>query len=201
MKKLLVVLAVSCFTYNSFAQKDDKEEQHGFKRENVFVGGSIALGLGSNGFIGGANPQVGYSIAKWLDAGITTNIIYSSQRDPYYDIRQKAVNYGIGPFIRICPVSIIHLQAQYEFNWTNGSVTDLQSGNKIGNFNVSAPSLLVGAGYGRRIVGSTFFYTTLLFDVTKNANSPYVYVEGNTKTSLPVIRAGFNVYLHRRNEK
>jgi hypothetical protein len=203
MKKIFLAILFTSLGILTFAQEEKEEEpSKGFKRENMFAGGSINLGLGGGSFNVGANPQIGYSVANWLDVGVTTNIIYFSQRYNIsgYEIRQRSWNYGGGPFVRICPISMIHLQAQYEYNWTSGTAEDINSGTRQ-KFNVSAPSLLVGAGYGRRLVGESWFFTTVLFDVTKDVNSPYVYVEGQSKISLPIIRAGFNVYFNRKKDR
>jgi hypothetical protein len=205
MRKILIAAMFTLTTLGVVAQRDSSDKKRGFDVERMFIGGSISLGLGNGNFTIGANPQVGYSVFNWLDAGITTNINYYTQRSTLlfnnagYSLRQKAFNYGGGPFIRICPISMIHLQAQYEYNWISGTVEDLQTGAKE-KFNVSAPSLLIGAGYGRRFVGESFFFTTILFDITKDDHSPYVYVEGSSKIALPIIRAGFNVYFRKRKE-
>jgi hypothetical protein len=145
--------------------------------------------------------MVGYSLNNWLDAGLTTNIVYYTQRyrNFGFDVRQRSINYGGGPFLRAFPFSFLHLQAQYEYNRTTGNVQDLQTGLKD-KFKVDAPSLLVGVGYGGRVVGQSFFYTTLLFDVTKNEGSPYVIVEGNQRISQPILRAGFNIYLKPKKQ-
>lgn len=200
MKKLLTLLLMA-ITINVSAQNEEEgEEKRGFDKNRMFLGGSVNLGFGSGSFAVGANPQVGYSLTNWLDAGITTNIIYSSQRYVYssgFDVRQRSWNYGGGPFIKIFPVNFIHLQAQYEYNWITGNAENLVNGFKE-KFSIEAPSLLVGAGYGQRMVGNSSFFTTILFDVTRHENSPYVLVEGQSKTALPIVRAGFTFYLGQR---
>lgn len=200
MKKLLTLLLIA-FSFTAFAQEENEEEEkRGFNINRMYVGGSLNLGFGSGSFAVGANPQVGYSITNWLDLGITTNIIYGSQRYNYgsgFDIRQRSWNYGAGPFIKIFPINFIHLQAQYEYNWMTGTAENTVNGYKE-SFNMSAPSLLVGAGYGQRMIGNSSFFTTILFDVTKDVNSPYVLVEGQSKTSMPIVRAGLTFYLGQR---
>ncbi|HRI21850.1 MAG TPA: hypothetical protein PLA68_12895, partial [Panacibacter sp.] len=100
------------------------EGAKGLKKENIFIGGGINLGFAANTFSVGVAPEIGYSIAHWLDAGIAFNINYISQRaDPsgfYNDnIRLRSFSYGGGPFVRIYPVQFLFLQGQYEGNWTN----------------------------------------------------------------------------------
>jgi hypothetical protein len=196
MKYLFMTLLLLAGTFAAVAQEEDNEERKGFKRENIFLGTSLNVGIGNGGYVLGGNPQFGYSIAQWLDAGITTNLIYASQRYLNFgrEVRQRSFNYGGGPFVRVFPINMIHLQAQYEYNWTSGNVQDIGSGQRQ-KFKVDAPSFLVGAGYGQRVVGRSSFYTTILFDLTKDVNSPYVLIEGNQKIAMPVFRAGFNIYL------
>ena len=201
MKYLFTFLLAAC-SFAAIAQIEEEEEMNekkGFDIRRMFAGGSLNVGLGGGSFNLGANPQIGYSLTNWLDAGITTNIIYFSQRYNmgFGDLRQRSWNYGGGPFVKVFPISMIHLQAQYEYNWTSGNVEFLPTGERE-KFNVSAPSLLVGAGYGRRIVGQTSFFTTILFDVTKNDNSPYVFYEGQSKIALPIIRAGLTFYFKKK---
>jgi hypothetical protein len=62
-------------------------------------------------------------------------------------------------------------------------------------YNANAPSLLLGIGYGRRVVGESSFYIALMFDAISNSNSPYNDIYGHP---LPVLRAGFDFYLHKR---
>src|ERR1700754_5209673 len=73
----------------------------GFRKENLFVGGGLGLGFGSYDFNVGINPEVGYSLTRWLDAGIVGNFNYTSIRaDPNYNdnIRQRQFSYGGGLF-------------------------------------------------------------------------------------------------------
>lgn len=204
MKKFLFILAIACLGKTSTAQKKDKDEREdkgGFKKENVFVGTSIGLGIGGwdNTFSIGANPQIGYSVAEWLDAGIVTNINYYALRytDGAFNYKQNSTNYGAGGFIKLYPIKMIHLQAQYEYNWINTKVTQRET-NISQTFKQEAPSVLLGVGYGQRVVGQTSFFTTLLLDVTKNINSPYV---DNFGQAVPFFRTGFTVYLKPKKQR
>ena len=101
MKKLLISFGLTAITFSSFAQEESDEEKGKFKKENIFIGGGIGLGLGgwSSGFNVGANPEFGYSVAPWLDAGISTNVNYFSFRAEVNNgIRQRSLNLGIGAF-------------------------------------------------------------------------------------------------------
>ncbi|GGB16425.1 hypothetical protein [Puia dinghuensis] len=171
----------------------------GFLKQNLFLGGSLGLGLGSYNFDVGVNPEVGYSLNQWLDVGAVVNFNYTSVKaDPSLvynlNVSSKQFTYGGGLFGRAYVLPFLFLTAQPEFNWTNVKETDMTSGTTY-KYNANAPSLLLGVGYGRRMVGESGFYIALLFDVLDNKNSPYNDVYGHP---LPVIRAGFDFYLHKR---
>jgi hypothetical protein len=124
MKKKLFLFSLSfIFITAAFSQytpenNSPKEESKGFKKENIFIGGGLNLGFASNTFQVGISPEIGYSIAEWLDAGIGLNISYLSQKaDPYYyyndNTRYHSLNYGGGPFIRIYPIRFLFVQTQF----------------------------------------------------------------------------------------
>src|SRR4051794_39699953 len=95
--KIIAVILFSFFSVSTFAQdkemetvKDDRRNdesssEHGFKKENLFIGGGIQLSLSNHNFGVGANPVMGYSINKWVDVGIGVNWNYISQREAYLD--------------------------------------------------------------------------------------------------------------------
>lgn len=193
IQKLLFVLVLAVTATGSFAQQNEDEEQKGkFKRENVFLGTSLNLGISNRSFNVGLNPEIGYSITKWLDGGVALNINYFSQNaSEFSNIRFRNFNFGGGPFLRVWPVSFLHLQVQPEFNWINSSQKNVQTG-QTGNYKYQAGSLLVGVGYGTRVLGSHYSYVTLMIDVTQNINSPY---RDQYNDPLPIFRAGFGMYL------
>jgi hypothetical protein len=61
-----------------------------------------------------------------------------------------------------------------------------------------AASFLAGIGYSQRIVGRTNFYIAVMFDLLDNPYSPY---RDYTGAALPVVKAGFDIYLHPRYER
>lgn len=151
---------------------------------------------------------MGYSINRWIDAGIVLNFTYYSNRHVTYynpgsglyfssDDKLKQTNFGPGAFIKIYPVKFLFVQAQGEMNfisekfmYADGSPTDKT------RYNV--PSLLVGAGYssGREGIGNFFYHISISFDVLKDKNSPYVEQISNGKINvLPIIRAGIQIPL------
>ncbi|MBA4141379.1 MAG: hypothetical protein H0X70_12965, partial [Segetibacter sp.] len=60
-----------------------------------------------------------------------------------------------------------------------------------------APSLLLGAGYSRRMIGQSNFFTVIMFDAGNNLNSPYIDSYGS---KLPILRTGFNFYLRPKRQ-
>ncbi|MBS1664296.1 MAG: hypothetical protein JST68_24840 [Bacteroidetes bacterium] len=174
----------------------DEVAPTGFSKENLFVGGGLGLGIGSYSFNVGAFPEVGYSVASWLDVGIVGNFNYTSQKDLYYsNLRTKTFSYGGGVFGRAYVLPFLFLTAQPEINWISQKLKDNNSGQILDRYNANAGSVLVGLGYGQRVVGQSNFYIALMFDVAQNKNSPYNDVNGHP---LPVIRAGFDVFVHKK---
>ncbi len=206
MKSVYSLLLVTLFSVNAFAQKesdDDDDQKGGFKKENLFTGGSVNVSLGGGTTALGISPYFGYSVNRYLDVAVSAGINYISQRqyDPYYynylgKVRQTI--YGPGAFVRVFPLKFLFLQAQYEYNiikykliYANSQPTD--------KFNYNASSLLLGAGYagGREEGSNSFYYFSVAFDVAGSKNSPYIdyNTSGGGKRVIPIIRAGYNIAL------
>ncbi len=197
MKKGLITCLTLLLCAGLFAQDSTETEQKGkFKRENIFLGTGLNLGFANGSFNVGLNPEIGYSLNDWLDFGIALNVNYFSQNaSDYYPTRFRNFNFGGGTFLRIWPVSFLHLQIQPEYNWINSS-------QKTGSlpsatFHYNAGSLLLGVGYGTRIIGRQYQYITLMIDVLQDAHSPYR--NNNSNDPLPVFRAGFGIYLNKKH--
>lgn len=192
MKKILLICCLAA-SLNSFAQ--DEKQKH-YEPSNWFTGGSISLGFSGgsySSFLAGIHPHYGYTIAKWLDAAAVANLEYQSQRDPYNN-KYHSTTYGFGVFTRVFPVHFLFLQAEPEYNFINVKATD-QNGNSS-RANLHAPSLLLGGGYTTSRSGkNSFGYVSILVDVIKDVNSPYVDGYGNL---VPIIRAGVNIGLNRK---
>jgi hypothetical protein len=205
MKKIIVLNGI-CLLLSGFVLAQ-KEGEGGFKKENLFTGGSITASFSNRQTILGATPVFGYKLAEWVDAGLAFNYVYSGARDyNEFNDRVRQNVYGPGVFTRLYPVDFLFAQAQYEYNFTTlkyraapGSVYYIDQKIKT-----TAGSLLLGAGWaqGRGPGSNSFYYIALLFDVLKNINSPYVNVEYNPAnpaqqrvTMAPIIRAGFNIAL------
>lgn len=194
MKRTIVLLFIASILSLSVSAQDEDEKKGGWKKDHLFIGTGLNLGF-SNGFIIGLNPEIGYSINKVIDAGIATNFTYVTQRNQYDNnsVRYRAI--GAGPFVRIWPIRSIFIGGQYEYNIIsisqkiNGTITDKTSAN--------ASSILIGAGYGTRMIGQSQFYTSIMIDALKDENSPYRDQFGRV---LPVFRTGFIFYLGRKNK-
>ena len=197
MKKLILsLLFFSITTTFIFAQeKKDDEEKKGFKKENLFTGGSISLAFYNNTFLVGGSPVFGYSIANWIDAGIVGNYNYTSYRDvSVFDDKLRQSVYGGGVFTKLYPVRFLFAQAQFEHNFIKQKYI-LPGGGPSATATDDANSFLIGGGYttGRwGAGGSPFFYLAVLFDVSGNINSPYTDAYGRT---IPIIRGGIQVPL------
>ena len=189
----MILLLVTGFA--TYAQENNEEEQRGFRKDKLFTGGSISFGLGNNTFQIGANPMFGYSLTKWIDAGLVGNYNYASFRDVIaYDDKLRSTTYGGGLFTRIYPLRFLFVQAQFEHNFIKEKYIP---GNGLENEtnNVEANSLLAGVGIATdRYAGDSrpFFYFSLLFDVLDNDFSPYRRSDGSV---LPILRAGLQIPL------
>jgi hypothetical protein len=205
MKKLfLSILLVSLI--GRIAAQDEEIKEKGFKKENLFTGGSITLSFYSGGLILGGTPMFGYQPAPWVDAGIVLNYTYQGSRDVYV-LDDKVHQHVLGPgvFTRIYPLRFLFAQGQFEHNFTTIKYSD-PYGTSLKENN-DANSLLVGGGIaqGRQRGSNSFFYFTILFDVLKNRYSPYVnniydsYGELIRTDMIPIFRAGVNIALFQKS--
>lgn len=211
MKRTIFITALLIiFSFAVFAQKEKEEDKSkGFQKERLFTGGSITASFFTGGTILGASPIFGYQLANWVDAGVVINYTYEGQRDYQFQndkLRQNV--YGPGIFTRIYPFRFLFVQGQFEHNFTRVNYTD--PGGFKSSFKTDANSFLVGAGIaeGRQKGSNTFFYISLLFDVLKDRDSPYVNNVYDLNTGqylrtdmVPVIRAGINIGLFQGHNR
>ena len=209
MKKCLLLAGAIIIIANTGMAQDEEEGQKGFKKENLFTGGSITLSFFNGQTLLGANPIFGYKIANWIDAGLSFNFLYSSIRYFYQpNDRLRQTLYGPGVFTRLYPISFLFVQGQVERNFITQKYTASSSSYSDGKYTTSASSLLLGAGYaqGRSEGSNSFYYISILFDVLKNRYSPYVNVINpdtpqQSIVMTPIIRAGVNIALFSRRER
>jgi hypothetical protein len=199
MKKVSCVLvaAIWVLVVNAQYEKEESDEKvNGFKKENLFTGGSLTASFYSGGTVLGLSPYFGYSINKFIDVAVSVNFNYTSQRDLYYyGDKTKQTVWGPGAFVRLFPIKFIFAQAQYEYNFLKVKYfPPANSGLQKDIYSVKAFSFLVGGGYcnGREGTGDMFYYFSVLWDVKKDINSPYTDGLGRT---IPIIRGGLQIPL------
>lgn len=199
MKWIAGIIVCLFLTTHINAQNEGVEEPHGFRKDRIFFGGSIGLGFGNLSTNIGANPEIGYSLSRFLDAGLSFNINYFSVKaDPNFiinsNVRSRSFMLGGGPFIRLYPINNFFIQGQIEMNRIRNSEKyfSLPEGQNEFKQNINVTSNLVGVGYAQRIIGQSNFYTLIMIDISNNIASPYITGNGE---KLPIIRAGFNIYL------
>jgi hypothetical protein len=202
MKKLYCILL--CFvSISSYAQRYYREEPPILDKQPLpnnrwYIGTGIGLGLGfsSNSLSLGANPEVGYTLNEWLDVGASFNINYYSYSNiDGYNTKQRSFNYGGGLYARAYPFQGFFLQVLPEYNWIDTKI--IPTAGNTQNYKQQAASLLVGAGFGRRFIGQSSFYTLIMVDVGSEVQSPYKDYYGGI---LPVFRTGFTFYLHSKKK-
>src|SRR5690349_14302710 len=103
-KSVIVFLCFMSFSRTLLAQNENDGEKKGFKKENFYVGGSISASIATGIFGIGANPEFGYSLARWADIGIVANYNYTSYRQYYATDKLRQTIYGGGFYTRLFPV-------------------------------------------------------------------------------------------------
>jgi hypothetical protein len=159
-----------------------------FYKDHLFFGSGLNLGF-FNGFIIGLNPELGYSLTSFMDAGVAINFNYVTQNSSNSAATFRQTVFGGGPFLRIWPTDRFFIGSQYEYNTI--ALSERLNGSVLARRSYGAPSLLVGGGFGSRFIGQSQFYTTIMIDVAGDRLSPYVDQFGR---QLPVFRTGFSFY-------
>ena len=196
MKKSILILF--CIITYSVSQAQSDSDSHWFKKDHLFTGGGITLNFFNTQFAVGATPVIGYRINKWFDAGLLVNFLYVREGNiNIAGITGKQTVIGPGAFARIYPVNFLFVQGQYEQNYVNYKFL---YPNNIPSEKIKfkPTSVLVGAGYcqGRENSDDMFFYLSVLFDIQKNENSPYVQVNNiGGVQAVPIIRGGIQIPL------
>ena len=199
MKKAIFLLLIP-LSFHAFAQDQNDNpdvKKQGFPLYKLFTGGSAALGFSNGSTVLGITPQFGMSVTDWLDAGVNFNLNYISQRDYYSPAKIRQTTYGPGAFVRLFPINFLFVSAQFEHNFIKQKNISGNSAIPNQQFNYSANSLLLGAGYagGRQSGGNTYYFLSVSWDVLGEANSPYIDFYGR---STPQIRAGYNIGLFQK---
>ncbi len=190
MKKILATLVLmTAFTW-LHAQEEEADQPRGFRKEMLFTGGNLNIGYFNGVTVLGATPQLGYSVANWLDAGIVLGYTYTSQSD-VFGTKYRQTIIGPGAFVRLFPVDFLFATAQFEHNFLRLKVIT-PGATDVSRTSVS--SLLVGLGYtsGKQGRNTPYYYFSVSVDVLNNPASPY---RTYTNEIFPVVNAGFNIPL------
>ena len=204
MKKFVVTIIIAGFSFGAVAQKEVEEapEKKLFKKENCFAGGNVTISFFNNVTILGINPYFGYSITKWLDAAVSMNVNYISQRNYFIDndkVRQTI--YAPGALLRIYPVKFLYAEGQFEHNFIRQKyIPPASSGYFNQQFNYQVNTLLVGIGYAseREYDDDEFYYFSISLDALQLPGSPYT---NGKQHALPIIKAGYNVKLFQGHKR
>ena len=196
MKRVLTLLFVITFASTCFAQEGDDATTKGFKKDHLFTGGSVSASFFNGTTSLGVGPFFGYSINRFIDVAASMNVNYISQRDyVVYGDKARQTVYGPGAFARLFPVKFLFAQVQYEHNFIRFKyLPAANSGYNAFTERLDANSLLVGAGYcsGREPGQNSYYYLSILWDITKVKGSPYLDGLGRP---YPIIKAGYNIAL------
>jgi hypothetical protein len=196
MKKIFFALLAITVTSAAFAQPeyerpshrqdDETEQQNGFKKQNLFLGGNFGLGVGSYTNIN-ISPQIGYHLSPMFDAGVGINFQYISQKTYDYNGNDfsKITQFVTGGniFGRFYPFPQGFIQVQPEYNVVSYKETFYNGSYEPDKFSKGVPSLLVGAG--ARLNG---LLIGVFYDAAQDVNSPY---GGHAFLSF-----GYNIPLH-----
>ena len=198
---LLLCTLLSVKSQNQENESGDRNNQRrngsGFQKDRLFVGGTLNLAFGNNLTNVGATPFIGYSLTSFLDAGFSIGLDYSSIRDyqaPGDKLRKTIITPGF--FGRLFPFKSFFVITQFEMNNISFHyIPGIGSTYTEDRKKLQSQSTLLGAGYasGRDFDEQrSYYYISVLWDVGNDPTSPY---KDNLKSSVPIIRAGYNIAL------
>lgn len=190
MRNVFLILVIFLCPVLAFAQ-DQPEDEKGFQKEKIFVGGNFGLTFGSYTLIN-ISPQVGYRFNDYLAAGLGINAQYISVKQYYsngaeYSKTSQGVT-GLNIFGRVYPIDQVMIQVQPEANYVFGNIKYLD-GRSPASTKLDAvivPSLLIGGG-AVLPSGRGSFIASVFYDILQDKNSPY--------GSRPIYNFGYNVSL------
>lgn len=206
MKRIVLMLLLSAACINIFAQEKEvifssgekvkESEITGFRKDMLFTGGTLNIGYFNGVTVLGATPQLGYSVANWLDAGIVFGYTYTSQSvDVGTKVRQSII--GPGAFVRLFPIDFLFASIQYEHNFIK--YKEIYPAF-IYKYNYDVNSLLLGLGYtsGKEGRNTPYYYFSISVDVLNDPLSPY---RTYANEIYPVVNAGFNIPLFQGSRR
>lgn len=195
MKKIVLFSLFCCVAFIGKAQneQEENEEEKGFKKENVFVGGNFGLMFGDYTLIN-LSPQIGYRFSKAFAAGIGINGQYVGYKDRTFDgeVYRKVSQgvTGLNIFGRVFPIHNfdLFLQVQPEANYLFGKEIYYQPSKEEYKLDATiAPSFLLGGGIILGSGGKGGGMISIMYDVLQHKDSPY--------SNKPIYNFGFVVGL------
>jgi len=193
----LLILSIALTSQLALAQNIIQTQKILEEEKPILFGGGLLIGGGSNSFQFGLNPEILKSYNPYLDAGIITNIYYSSF-NVSLSSNEKIKNFqlGAGVFARVWPIEQFFIQLQPEYNRTWTSANNYSNGVKAST-SYGATSLLGGIGYGRHNANGMSYFS-IMIDLLDAEQSPYRI--GQLK-SQPIFRAGVGFPIFRKKKK
>ncbi|HYH15850.1 MAG TPA: hypothetical protein VD794_11545 [Flavisolibacter sp.] len=196
MKKILILASLLCsMSFIAAAQEEQEEgnDEKGFKKEKVFVGGNFGLTFGDYTLIN-ISPQVGYRFSRMFAVGVGINGQYVGYKDRTFngDVYRKVSQgvTGLNLFGRVFPISNfdLFLQAQPEANYLFGKEIYYQPSKEEYKLDATiAPSFLLGGGIILGSGGRGGAMISIMYDVLQHEDSPYA--------NKPIYNFGFVVGL------
>ena len=180
LRTTLLIIAFCTSTLFLFAQEEREEkgeDEKGFQKEKLFVGGNFGLTFGSYTLIS-ISPQIGYRFTDFVSAGVGLNLQYVQVKEKYTngDLYWKSTQgvTGLNVFGRLYPLRQFMIQVQPEMNYIFGNEIYYDT-NPQQEYKLDAqiiPSLLLGGGL---VIpsGRGALITSVFYDVLQDARSPY----------------------------
>ena len=197
----LLILSFTLLSHLAQAQNIIQTQKILEAEKPILFGGGLLLGGGNNSFQLGLNPELLKSYNKYIDAGVITNIYYSSFKIALgSDEKIRNFQLGAGVFTRIWPVDQFFIQIQPEYNrtWTSSrNYSNGYNGGVRASTSYGATSILGGIGYGTHNADGMSYFSVMI-DLLNANQSPYKI--GQT-SAQPIIRAGAGFPIFRSKKK
>lgn len=206
----LGVSAIAQETYTSSGRpvnaKRKEKKQQGFDRDRLIFGGGMGLGFSNVSTNLAVSPILGYAITEKWSAGLGLGFQYFSVRDYWMVIDGVTGDFQYKPlrstlfsgsvWTRYLVFDNIFAHAEIEYN--HMAYKSYRTGNSsepivtIKN-NLSAPSLLLGAGIRQPVSDRASLILMALYDVLSRPNDPDNPNRLNPYGNRIFFRGGFTI--------
>ncbi|MDA7803705.1 hypothetical protein N8987_03945 [Crocinitomix sp.] len=164
---LFAVLANAQYDIEDAKKEEDKEAKKHVNffelKQRIYVGGELALSLGTGGTYLYAAPLIGFDITEKFSAGLSG--MYQLQR---LRLNNGSVfnynSFGGGVFTRLRPIEPLLMQVEY--NLFNTSIYD------TGPERVNVPAFMAGLGYAGAMGPQAYYQIMLMYDLIADPNMP-----------------------------